>query len=148
MDQQTQESSQEQVTASENISPIKKKKKKKGLIAVIVIVVLIIVIAAIANMGGDDDKPQAVGGGSGVAQSEQIGADASKVFGINEPVKYKGLELSVTKVEKSNGDDFDKPKDGMEYVIVTVKYKNTGAESLQFPVFISIRTDKDEVSYG
>ena len=63
-----------------------KKKKKKGLIAVIVIVVLIIVIAAIANMGGDDDKPQAVGGGSGVAQSEQIGADASKVFGINEPV--------------------------------------------------------------
>lgn len=26
--------------------------------------------------------------------------------------------------------------------------KNTGAESLQFPVFISIRTDKDEVSYG
>ena len=98
-----------------------KKKKKKGLIAVIVIVVLIIVIAAIANMGGDDDKPQAVGGGSGVAQSEQIGADASKVFGINEPVKYKGLELSVTKVEKSNGDDFDKPKDGMEYVIVTVK---------------------------
>ena len=32
MDQQTQESSQEQVTASENISPIKRKKKKKGLI--------------------------------------------------------------------------------------------------------------------
>ena len=109
-----------------------KKKKKRGLIAVIVIVVLIIVIAAIANMGGDDDKPQAVGGGSGVAQSEQIGADASKVFGINEPVKYKGLELSVTKVEKSNGDDFDKPKDGMEYVIVTVKYKNTGAEKISY----------------
>ena len=30
MDQQTQESSQEQITASENISPIKKKKKKSS----------------------------------------------------------------------------------------------------------------------
>ena len=29
MDQQTQESSQEQITASENISPIKKKKRIK-----------------------------------------------------------------------------------------------------------------------
>ena len=29
MDQQTQESSQEQVTASENISPIKKQKRRK-----------------------------------------------------------------------------------------------------------------------
>lgn len=44
MDQQTQESSQEQVTASENISPIKKKKKKKGLI--IFLVVLLIAAAA------------------------------------------------------------------------------------------------------
>lgn len=44
MDQQTQESSQEQVTASENISPIKKKKKKKGLI--IFLVVLLVAAAA------------------------------------------------------------------------------------------------------
>ena len=26
--------------------------------------------------------------------------------------------------------------------------KSTGAESLQFPIFISIRSDKNEVSYG
>lgn len=103
--------------------PAPHKKKKKGMIVAIAVIALIVVIAIIANMGGDDDKPQAVGGGSGVAQSEQIGADASKVFGINEPVKYKGLELSVTKVEKSNGDDFDKPKDGMEYVIVEINIK-------------------------
>lgn len=106
-----------------------KKKKKKGLIVAVVIVVLIIVIAAIANMGGNDDKPQAVGG-SGVAQSGQV--DSPKVFGINEPVKYKGLELSVTKVEKSDGEDFDKPKDGMEFVIVTVNYKNTGKEKISY----------------
>lgn len=106
-----------------------KKKKKKGLIAVIVIVVLIIVIAAIANMGGNDDKPQAVGG-SGAAQSEKV--DTSKVFGINEAVKYNGLELSVTKVEKSSGKEYEKPKDGMEFVIVTVKYKNVGDEKISY----------------
>ena len=47
MDQQTQESSQEQVTASENISPIKKKKKKKGLI----IFLVVLLIAAAAGAG-------------------------------------------------------------------------------------------------
>lgn len=106
-----------------------KKKKKKGLIAAIVVIAVIVVIAAIANLGGNDDQPQAVNG-SGNAANEQV--DTSKLFGINEPVKYKGLELSVTKVEKSNGDDFDKPKDGMEYVIVTVKYKNAGEEKISY----------------
>lgn len=107
-----------------------KKKKKKGLIAAIVVIAVIVVIAAIANLGGNDDQPQAVNGSGNAAHNEQV--DTSKVFGINEPVKYKGLELSVTKVEKSNGDDFDKPKDGMEYVIVTVKYKNAGEEKISY----------------
>lgn len=49
---------------------------------------------------------------------------------------------------------FGRAKDEMPGRLSEVKYKeisydkNTGAESLQFPVFISIRTDKDEVSYG
>ena len=47
MDQQTQESSQEQITASENISPIKKKKKKKGLI----IFLVVLLVAAAAGAG-------------------------------------------------------------------------------------------------
>ena len=39
-------------------------------------------------------------------------------------------------------------------VLCEVKYKeissdkSTGAESLQFPIFVSLRTDKSEVSYG
>lgn len=113
------------------VAPIQqpKKKKKKGLIAAVVVIAVIVVIAAIANLGGNDDQPQAVNG-SGNAANEQV--DTSKVFGINEPVKYKGLELSVTKVEKSSGKEYEKPKDGMEYVIVTVKYKNTGDEKISY----------------
>lgn len=107
-----------------------KKKKKKGLIAAVVVIAVIVVIAAIASLGGNDDQPQAVNGSGNAAHNEQV--DTSKVFGINEPVKYKGLELSVTKVEKSSGKEYEKPKDGMEYVIVTVKYKNTGDEKISY----------------
>ena len=45
-------------------------------------------------------------------------------------------------------------KDSMSGMICEVKYKeissdkSTGLESLQFPVFIKLRTDKNEVSYG
>lgn len=118
-------------SASEKVeAPVQRqKKKKKGLIAAIVVIAVIVVIAAIANLGGNDDQPQSVNG-SGNAANEQV--DTSKVFGINEPVKYKGLELSVTKVEKSSGKEYEKPKDGMEYVIVTVKYKNTGDEKISY----------------
>lgn len=109
------------------------KKKKKGLIAVAVVVAVVVLIAIIANLGGNDDQPKAVGGSGNVAQSEQV--DTSKVFGINEAVKYNGLELSVTKVVKSSGKEFDKPKDGMEFVIVTVKYKNVGDEKISYNPF-------------
>lgn len=47
-----------------------------------------------------------------------------------------------------------KHRDELTGVLCEVKYKeisydkNTGAESLQFPVFVQLRTDKTEVSYG
>lgn len=45
-------------------------------------------------------------------------------------------------------------RDSLTGVLCEVKYKelsydkHTGAESLQFPVFIGLREDKSEVSYG
>ena len=45
-------------------------------------------------------------------------------------------------------------RDELTDVLCEVKYKeisydkNTGAESLQFPVFVQLRTDKNEASYG
>lgn len=109
------------------------KKKKKGWIVAIIAVVILIVVIALVNSGGDDNGPQKVNGSGNAAQSEQV--DTSKVFGINEAVKYNGLELSVTKVAKSSGKEFDKPKDGMEYIIVTVKYKNVGDEKISYNPF-------------
>ena len=45
-------------------------------------------------------------------------------------------------------------RDDLTGVLCEVKYKeisydkNTGAESLQFPIFVGLREDKNEVSYG
>ena len=68
---------------------------------------------------------------------------------------YKGNEGNVgSGFSDEQRTAFWAAKDEMPGRLCEVKYKeisydkNTGAESLQFPVFISIRTDKDEVSYG
>ena len=68
---------------------------------------------------------------------------------------YKGNEV---RVGSGFTDDqrtlFWKQRDSLAGVLCEVKYKeisndkNTGADSLQFPVFISLRTDKTDVSYG
>lgn len=47
-----------------------------------------------------------------------------KNYGVGDPAQSRDTEVTVTSVEKSTGTQYDKPKDGMEFVIVTVKYKN------------------------
>lgn len=68
---------------------------------------------------------------------------------------YKGNEVNVgSGFSDEQRTAFWAAKDEMPGRLCEVKYKevsydkNTGDESLQFPVFISIRTDKDDVSYG
>lgn len=70
-------------------------------------------------------------------------------------LRYKGNEVRVgSGFTDEQRTEFWEKRSGLAGTICEVKYKeisydkNTGAESLQFPVFISLRTDKDEVSYG
>lgn len=72
-------------------------------------------------------------------------------------LNYKGNEVKVgSGFTDEQRVDFWKCKDDIvnDVCLCEVKYKeissdkNTGLESLQFPVFIQLRTDKTEVSYG
>lgn len=70
-------------------------------------------------------------------------------------LRYKGNEVRVgSGFTDEQRTEFWKKRSDLAGTICEVKYKeisydkNTGAESLQFPVFISLRTDKDEASYG
>ena len=68
---------------------------------------------------------------------------------------YKGGEVRVgTGFTDDQRREFWLMRDELPGVLCEVKYKEksrdkrTGAESLQFPVFVSLRPDKREVSYG
>ena len=61
------------------------------------------------------------------------------------------LDSNITDEQRT---ELWKNRDDIIGALCEVKYKeissdkNTGLESLQFPVFVRIRTDKNEVSYG
>lgn len=121
-------------------------------------VLLIIGIASCA--GGDDDETPAPagdneaenadtdtndnGGGDnaddGDNAADEEDADeaqdpANNVFSVGESVQLGDNVLTVTNVEKSNGSEFDKPQEGKEYVIVTVKIDNAGDKNITYNPF-------------
>lgn len=51
-----------------------------------------------------------------------------KLYQIGQQATYERASITVEKVIKSDGNDFEKPKDGMEYVIVSIKEKNSGTD--------------------
>lgn len=68
---------------------------------------------------------------------------------------YKGNSVRVgSGFSDEQRAEFWSHRDDLSGVLCEVKYKeissdkNTGAESLQFPIFVSLRTDKTEISYG
>lgn len=113
-------------------SPAAKSKKKGGCLkGGLIGFAVIVVVSVIANLAGGDDKPAAAV--SQVASTNTTAAPVSSapeqtVFGVNQPVQKNDVELTVTKVEKSNGTEYNRPKSGMEFIIVTVQYKNVGSK--------------------
>lgn len=69
-------------------------------------------------------------------------------------VDYNGNEVGVgVGFTREQRDDFWRAQDTLRGKLVEIKYKevsanNRGGQSLQFPVFLSLRTDKQEASYG
>lgn len=115
-------------------SPAVPQKKKGGCLkGVLIGIGIIVVIAVIANLAGSgDDKPVAVSQtestNTAAAAAPVSSAPEQTVFGVNQPVQKNDVELTVTKVEKSNGTEYNRPKSGMEFIIVTVQYKNIGSK--------------------
>ena len=121
-----------QPTYQNPVAPQKKKRGPKGVLIVLGVIVVIAIISSIVNGGKTTPtKAEATKSTAGVASTvsnHESSAAEQTTFGVNEPVKLNNIELTVAKVEKSNGSEYNKPKSGMEFVIVTVKYKNTGKE--------------------
>ncbi|CEG25768.1 DUF4352 domain-containing protein [Bacillus sp. B-jedd] len=97
------------------------------------------VMFALAGCGADE-KPEKVSQAAGTSTGEEKGTakedkPVKEVFAVGEQVKLGDNILTVSKVAKSNGNDFDKPKAGHEFVIVTVEINNSGNENIAYNPF-------------
>ncbi len=73
--------------------------------------------------------------------------DANKEYAVGETIKLGDHRLTVTDVKKSTGGDFDKPKPGHEYVVVSVNIYNGGKEDIPYnPLDFEMRNSKGNIT--
>lgn len=57
---------------------------------------------------------------------------SNKVYAVGEEAFLNNTSITVTKVEKSNGSEYDKPQSGKEFVILYITIKNIGNSNLSY----------------
>jgi len=130
---------------------------KKRLIYILIPIFIIILIfssAAVCGSCGSSAKATKVGDTS----STSIGSatettkaatetTASQIYNVGDSVELKGVVMTVKSFTKSNGGDFDKPKEGMEFVIVTVNIKNNSQDKVSYnPFYYKMQNSKGQIT--
>ena len=110
--------------------------------------ILVIVLAGIG--GAMNDKPSKVNNTKNASNSNSKDESSNieeKIFAIGDEVKLKDNILIVNGIEKSAGSDFDKPKDGYEFIIVNVTIKNGGSSEISYtPYDFELQNSKGEIN--
>lgn len=117
------------------------------------IIALVLIIGIGSSLGGNDNNNSAstnTNESSTTANTNQAEVkkeEPKEFYAVNEEVKLDDAIIKVTNVEKSNGSDFDKPKDGMEYIVVTVQVKNGGDSEIPYnPFDFSMQNSKGQIT--
>lgn len=87
---------------------------------------------------------------SGIASSKEE-EKRQKDFSQHEIATYKDVEYSIINVEKTQGSNqFLKPKDGYEYVKVTIKIENKSKEKISYNAldWQMVNSDGQEDAWG
>lgn len=83
---------------------------------------------------------------------QDLNGNAKTTFNVNETAVYEGVNYTVTNVEYSNGDEWDKPSSGKQYVIVTVKIENKSDSKISYNTYdwkmINSQGQEDEESFS
>lgn len=124
--------------------------KHKIITGILVLVVLGGISSALGNKGdnsqtaSDSNKPAAT---TSANKTETKKEQLKDLYAVNEDVKLNDAIIKVTKVEKSNGSQYDKPKDGMEFVVVTVSIKNDGKNEISYnPFDFKMQNSKGQIT--
>lgn len=129
---------------------IQKKKLRGWQIALIVIgsVLVLFILGSALRSGSNPDAAVASVSSQAATQAQaKANAPANKTYAVGETAKINDLEMTLTKVEKSSGSDYDKPKDGHEFVIVTVKLHNTGSGTISYnPLYFKMQNSQGQIN--
>lgn len=123
---------------------------KHKIITGILVLAVIGVISSLGNKG--NSNPTTTANNKPATSSSANQADTKKeepkeFYAVNEDVKLNDAVVKVTKVEKSSGSDYDKPKDGMEFVIVTISIKNSGKDQISYnPLDFKMQNSKGQIT--
>ena len=114
----------------------KNTKKKSNIIKIIIGLILIVIIGgAIASKSSD---PKKVGeSNSSTSSKHSSEKDEKTEFKVGDIIAFDGKELTVEKVERNWKSEkaYIKPKDGKEYVKVSVKIENKSETEMNYNVF-------------
>ena len=95
-------------------------------------------------VGCGNEKPQKVD----AQKQEQKQENKTETFKIGDTVKTKNFNITVNKVDTSNGGDFIKPKDGKEFLKVDITVENISDQSQSVSSVMMFKVvDKDGRSY-
>lgn len=64
-----------------------------------------------------------------------INGNEKTSFALNETAVFEDVHYTVTNVEYSNGTEFDKPAEGKNYVIVTLKIENKSDSKISYNAY-------------
>lgn len=103
-----------------------------------------IVIVVIIVVGGQSKQAEKVGenknpesNGSSQIQNSEKKKEEKTEFKVGDIIAFDGKELTVEKVDRNwnSGNAYMKPKDGKEYVKVSVKIENKSETEMKYNVF-------------
>lgn len=98
---------------------------KKGIIGIIICSILLIGATGCV----DTSEPS----GSNINNDSK--KENKTEFNQNETVTYKNVAYTITNVEHSNGTEWNKPAEGKEFVIVTIKIENKSKSKISYNGF-------------
>ncbi len=97
--------------------------------------ILIILIIGVIASGGSNNNTTTTGSDADIKTEYNQGEEAILGNGA----------ITVTKVEKSQGNEWDKPKSGKEFVIVYVTIENKGTDNLSYnPLYFKMQNSQGQ----
>lgn len=105
---------------------------KQGMPIWLIVIIIILVVGILASCGSEDNEPKSEKNDNKVSTTQE---PTKTDFSMSETVTLKNIKFTVTNVTKSEGNEWDNPAEGKEFVIVTLKIENTSNETYSYNAF-------------